>query len=34
MARGEMVKEEVDKEEVGKEGDEGVEGIIRFDSTG
>ena len=29
MARGEMVKEEVDKED-----EEGVEGIIRFDSIG
>ena len=29
MAKGEMVKEEV-----GKEGEEGVEGMIRFDSTG
>ena len=35
MARGEMVKEEVDKEdeeEVDKEDEEEVEGIIKFDS--
>ena len=32
-ARGEMVMEEVDKEDVDKEDEEGVEGIIRFDST-